>query len=251
MSKRSIRDFDLKVGTKFYGDKDKIFKFGYQSDFDRNLQMPIWDNKSIYTFSNTADIDKIASSNNADNQTISIHGLDANFNHVSQDVILNGQTAVTLATPLIRVYRAYNKSATELQGDVSIAISSATFSGGAVADATELRAKITQGNEQTAMAIYSVKAGHTLYLARWTVDVKRRGSTGDESVLAFLKVRENNQTFRVREFSTLHVEGGSIEKIRKYFLKIPEKSDIMIEVLNDSASNGVISATFEGILIKN
>lgn len=251
MSLGKIEDPELKVAVGYYSDMNGLYKFGINHNIDSGEKFPIWDVKGDYTYSDTADIDKIASSDNLDTQVIRVYGRDLDGNPVVQDVTLTGQTPVTLATPLRRCHRAYNTADSLLAGDIYIGINSATFSAGVIANVTELRAKIVVGYEQTQMAIYSIAKGYTLYIKKWKTGIKKKDSTQPSSVTSQLLVREPGQTFRVREEIPVTHEGGIADEIREYFLKIPENSDIMIVVDNDATNNVVVSASFQGVLIKN
>ena len=88
-------------------------KFGLAPDFDtEDNAVDVWDgandglhNLMTHTYSTTADIDSLSSSNNGDTQTIVVEGLDTNWNYVTQTLTLTGNTRKALSTDLIRVFR--------------------------------------------------------------------------------------------------------------------------------------------------
>jgi len=79
-----------------------VDKFGHVSGLGTTLAT-IWPQNIIYTYSATANITGISSSNAADTQTVRVIGLDATWSLVSQDIILTGQATVKLPTALIRI----------------------------------------------------------------------------------------------------------------------------------------------------
>ena len=86
-----------------------IHKFGAVPDFDTaDAEVTVWDgaddggiDEMDYTYSATAAIDSLSSSDNGDTQDISVQGLDSNYDLVTQTITLTGQTRKALDTDLI------------------------------------------------------------------------------------------------------------------------------------------------------
>ena len=229
-------------------------KFGHGEDFDTaNGVSLIWDGMSIsskipsYTYSTTADINSIASSSAGDTVDISIKGLDTNWDLVEQTVTLTGQTAATLSTPLVRVFRAKNIGAADLVGDVYIATSSAVFSGGIPTIDTTIRAIIPIGYNQTQMAMYTVPAGHTLLIVEgWSGMSKSNTAEGDLTIWR----RSDGGVFRILHNIGHNTVGvGSDHRPYSLPLPLPEKTDLeyRFEALAD---NSAASAGFHGLLVQ-
>lgn len=150
----------------------KDHKFGNAPDFDTgDNEVNIYDgaddggiNQMVYQWSTFADIDTISSSNAGDTQTIELFGLDVNYEQATQTVTLNGQTAVTLVTPLVAIFRMKNtQNNDDLLGTLYCYVSTA-ISSGVPTDSTKVRAIISIGNGQTEMALTQVPVGCKLYI---------------------------------------------------------------------------------------
>jgi hypothetical protein len=132
----------------------------------------LWDGKTVeginsYTYSTTADIDSLSSSSAGDTQSIVVTGLDANFEELTQTVILTGQARVAIPIPFIRLFRMYNDDTTDFAGDVYGYVNGAITAGvpNVLAD---IRAVIAVGNNQTLMVVYTIPAGKTGYVRNFT-----------------------------------------------------------------------------------
>lgn len=225
-----------------------VEKFGINGDADTGAEEDIWEIGGDYTFSTTADIDSISSSNAGDTGNVIVEGLDENWDFVQQTVVLTGQTTATLTTPLIRFFRAWNDSATDLQGTVYIYINGATVSAGVPTVQTEIRGSLNSDN-QTLMTIYSVPAGHTLFIISYYGDMlKQVASAGGEYDL---RTREFGKVFRTRHHRGLINTGTSALPHRFEFpIKVNEKGDVKMTI-STTANDVRVSAGFAGYLIDN
>ncbi|KKK80668.1 hypothetical protein LCGC14_2821180, partial [marine sediment metagenome] len=136
-----------------------INKFGRNANVDQ-AAVPIADDG--VTLANwqasAAAATNIISSDNADNGatatgalTCIVHGLDANYQYVTEEVTLNGSTQVVLNTAFLRVWRIV----------VDTAGSGNTNAGAIdVRHSTTVLARIPIGNNQTEMAMFTVPTGH-------------------------------------------------------------------------------------------
>ena len=235
------------TGTSF------VHKFGEAPDFDiSDGYVPIWDgandgtvNIMEYTFSTTADIDSLISSDNGDTVDIEIQGLDSNWALTTQTITLTGQTRAALSTSLIRVFRMKNVGSTDLAGIVSCYVNSAA-PGGVVTDTTKVRALIDDGNNQTLMAIYTIPAGKTGYMRDWYASISRtRNTLSTVRLLA----RTFGGVFQVKHVSSVDNTGTSyIQHIYNEPEVFAEKTDIMIKA-NCSTDQTGVSAGFDIVLI--
>ena len=124
-----------------------------------NTEEDIWLYGGIKTYSTTADIDTLTSSNANDTVDIVIEGLDENWDAVTQTATLNGQTDVPLTTPLIRVNAMYNDSGTALVGNVYLFVHGET-SGGVPTTATTIRRYIAIGYDRSLQSHISIPRYH-------------------------------------------------------------------------------------------
>lgn len=235
--------------------KEFIHKFGKAPDFDiTDGDVTVWDganDASIdamqYTYSATADIDSLVSSNNGDTQDIEIIGLDTNYNEITQTVTLTGQTRAVLGTTLIRVFRLTNRGITDIAGIVSCYVNSA-ITLGVVDDKTKVRAIINDGNNQTLMATYTVPSGKKAYMRDWFASLTSKKTSFAEIKLV---ARPFGEVFQVKHVSDINSDGTSYIQ-HKY--EEPEvflaKTDIELRASTSVDANGV-SGGFDIVLIND
>jgi len=235
-----------------------INKFGHSNDVDTTTDpQDIWGgapetfaaNGGKYTFSTTAAIDSISSSNSGDTQIVTVVGLDANWEEVIQTITLAGQTKVPLTTPLIRVYRMYNSGTVDIAGTV-YCYEDTTLSAGVPVDKLKIRAIIDDGENQTEMAIYTVPSGCTALFMQGYVGISRSGAS---NVANFTyAVRPFGEVFQQKGRATCSTQGSNAW-IYNYaaYPAIPEKADIKLTCEEVSASGTGVVGGFDMLLFNN
>lgn len=243
-----------------------IHKFGQAPDFDiGDGFVTVWDGADDsrgalqlmnYVFSTTADIAEMASSDNGDTVDVEVQGLDADYNLVTQTKTLTGQTPVTLDTALIRVFRMKNVGSTDLVGNVTLATTGASWTGGqvTVGTANTQRAFLQNGNNQTLMAVYTIPAGKTGYVRDWYASQANESGgffSTDGSCTIKLKARPFGQVFQIKHISSIKSDGTSyIQHKYEEPEKFTEKTDIIMES-NTSVDGAAVSAGFDIVLVDN
>jgi hypothetical protein len=242
------------TGTTF------VHKFGNAPDFDTvDLEVTVWDGAEDgttwelmnYIYSTSADIQYISSSDNGDTQSISIQGLDADYNLITQTKTLTGQTSATIDTPLIRVFRAFNDNSVDLSGHVFI--STTTAPAGGVPTAANIRAIIDPTNQQTEMAVYTIPAGKTGYMRDWYIATA--GGNKSSSYVFRLKSRLFGKVFRTKHTSAMDAL-APIPYQHNYTEPevFPEKTDIEMRVTSIASPASIenaVSAGFDIVLVDN
>jgi len=191
-----------------------------------------WELAADYTFPTAAGTASVVSSA-ADTSTVLIQGLDANFNQISESVVLTGTTPVVTSESFLRINGAVVISGNPT-GDVTITIGAVTA------------AKILAGTGKTQGAYYTVPAGYCFYLYR--IDAFATDSNGGKAAFFRNYVTNNvtGVTFRVAE--TQFFENMNIQRQIPY--KYDEKQDIKMQL--ESSSGSIDGSVFaEGLLIKN
>lgn len=245
--------------------KTFVHKFGEAPDFDQaDLEVTMWDGANdglfagsppmAYTFSSSADIGLISSSNNGDTQEIEIQGLDSNFNMVTQTITLTGQTDVDISgvggTDLIRVFRLRNIGSTDIAGVVYLRTNGSAQGSGTPSVANTVRAIINNDNNQTLMVVYTVPNGKTGYMRSWYAATAGANRSSEYKIK--IKARPFGGVFQLKHSSAISDTGTS--KDNHPYVE-PEvfaaKTDIImtVEMLTGSATQADISGGFDIVLV--
>lgn len=223
-----------------------IFQFGSNPDIDTgSVPETIWDGSALYTWSSftDADITDIVSSNNADNHMIAVFGLDVNYERVVNYPILNGQTKVTLATPMLRVCSMVNVSATNVAGDIYLITSGAAITLGVPDDITTVRAKIrgVDGYQNTQMAMYTIPACHNGYVVG---GFNGFATKGDAGAIVEVWARLYGGVFTLQGTIPVSSAGGLVQTPFELPLKLPPKTDFEGRVVDTTANDiSILGAT--------
>lgn len=178
-------------------------------------------------------------------RTITIEGLDVNFNPITETVTVNSDVATT--AQFLRVFRAFVATAGSLTtNDGNILISTQVNGAGTVvADISVMGTGITFGLGQTQLALYTIPAGYTGLLTNWNVGV---GDYND-AITAFLLARELDGEAPFRSRDVMDVSGGFHQRIYNVPYRFPSKTDIEIRAINSSGT--AVSSSFDIVLIEN
>ena len=229
--------WELQVGRGQIAFHEQVFKFGSNPDVNGSNET-IWDVGGLYTYPGSAlarTVTSAAGTPSDDNGvTVVIEGLDGDYNEVSDEVTLAGAGTATTTQTFLRVFRAYVSGSQAPTGNLNITNGVTTY------------ARITLGENQTLMALWTVPAGYTAYLSRGTISVGT--SNVNQFVTGRLSTREFGGVFRTQAKVTL--DNGFIDFVFDVPLRIPEKTDIETRAVS-SGSNNVVAATFSIIYIKN
>jgi hypothetical protein len=227
-----------------------LFKFGSNPVVDAALET-VWSQGGIYVYPSAATVMKVSSSSNNDSgsgtgaQTVTVSGLDANYNEISETVTLNGQTEVLTTNSFIRVFRAFVVTAgsgATAAGDIYVGTGTVTTGVPAT-----VYAKIPLGANQTLMAVWTVPAGYTAYVDNGTFSAA--GANTNHSIKGQLCFRPFGGVMRVG--AEVALANGFVSFNFEYPLAFPEKSDIEARAIALSGSGFYVSATFDLIYIKD
>jgi hypothetical protein len=215
--------------------------FGNTTSLGSTAFGPLWEGLTgsggTYAYPASAVIMTIASSSASDTAvTIRINGLGAGFVLQTEDVALNGTSNVLTTKSFLRIN------------------SMETISGNAVGNVTAINgavtyARITAGNGNTQMSIYTVPAGYTFYQTYYQSDTNTSVTSG-----AYV---------RLRTYTVDNPKGGVITALNQtafvqqltlplqYPFEYPEKHDIQYQLLGAGGAGAVANIYVGGILIKN
>lgn len=238
--------FALKVSQAKIQGNTSIDKYGENSDVDTStVPEDITEIGGLYNYDadNTAPIVSLISDNAADSEPIKVIGLDINGEEVDQTITLNGTTRVALTTPLWRVYRMENDGVNDIQGTVYCYVGT-----GGVPVQADQRAIISNSNNQSLMAIYTVPLGKVGFLVRGEVGGSRSQNTGTIQFAYYS--RRYGKVFKIKKRVDTTNQGSSVyQDVRSFPDIIPALTDIRLTVENVSSNNTGAFATFDILLV--
>jgi len=210
----------------------------------------VWSQNTVYAYLSAAAAIGISSSSANDTsagtgaRTVTIYGLDANYNLINETVTLNGQTAVNTVNSYLRVFHL----AVVTAGSGGAAAGTIYAGTGVVTSGVPavIYGVYTAGNGSTS-AIWTVPAGYTAYITSYSAGygITTANAFGTIAIL----VRPFGSVFDTT--SQLRVSNGSQGWVAfQYPIAVEEKSDIEIRALSSTAGAGVV-AEFQIVYIKN
>jgi len=217
---------------------DPLLVFGRNPDVD-TTQAIVGGQGGALTYLAAAEQLKVSSSSADDDgspagdgaRTVTVYGLDENWDFLEETVTMNGLAAVTTTASFLRVYKARVATAGvdgENAGDIDVTNNAATA----------ILCRIISGYNSSALAAWSVPRGKTLYMIQGETSVSTQQGVG---VL-----------FYVRPFGGLFYEEyrinlfGSAAPISFPLpFVIPERSDVEVRAIGESVNNDV-AAAFHG-----
>lgn len=230
-------EFNLNVSRGKVRGASLLHKFGAVPAMSQNTTGTIWDvNDTIYPWGAFASAGTLTvNSDIADaNKHIVINGLDENYNEISEDLQLTS-TSLSTTKSFIRVFRAYITNGSS--GNVA-AIN--------VLKGASTVLRISAGQSQTLMAIYTVPTGKTGYLYKGVCSAQA-GADGTGSMF----VRYFGETaFRIGHTFEVAGVGGEYVYDFSFPIPIPEKTDIDVR-LTTRSNNGRYTAAFDMLLVDN
>src|SRR5210317_939144 len=245
--------FELQVSRGQISFHESIHKFGFNSAIDTTLAT-IWLQGGLYSYLSSASTLYISSSSTDDTgagtgaRTVTVSGLDNNFDEKIETVTLNGQTGVEInGSTWFRVNRVVVNTAGTggANADVLYVGTEATPSSGVP---TNKYATVGIGDNQTLMALWTVPAGYTAYLyeTHITVATEANNKYGIVTVLA----RPDGGVFNVKDKFTTVLD--TVTQKYNFPLKFEEKTDIEVRAIGSSSNaNIAISEGLDILYIEN
>lgn len=227
---RPTPNFYLDVAKGNIYNTTAVNVFGFNRAVGTSFET-VWNDGGDYVYPSSALVMSVVSTSAADTMDVLISGLDIDYNAISETVTLTGTSAVTTSIEFFRINSAVILSGSNV-GDISI------NNGGTKYAFIEALLGATQS------AIYTVPAGHILYLVR--IDANSATTNGQKYLFIRNVVTTGGRTLRVSEatFATSQVSYD-----RQVPFKIAEKSDFHFEAKSSSSTNE-ISMFIEAVLIK-
>ena len=227
----------LQVSRGLVSGHKRIFKFGYNEEI-QDVEETIWDVGGLYAYPSSAVTMTATSSSGAtdENVQVTMQGVDASYNELSETVTLNASGTATTTGSFLRVNRAFVASGTASAGNITIANGGTTY------------AYVSALHQQTLMAIWTVPAGYTGYL--FQVDTTAFTVQNNKVATIRMITRELNGVFRTQQKFDLFQASYHQDIVCPQ--PILEKTDIEFRAIADSSNADLrVSATFDIIYIEN
>ncbi len=228
-----------------------VNKFGANRSIDTaDVPEAVWELGGVYPYQATAQSLEILGGANdvltigTGAWTVSVQGLDANWEIQEVTVSLDGTNPIDLPGTWLRVFRAKVVTAGSTHANVGNIIVRIDGGGTTIA-------QILAALGQTTMALFTVPAGKTGYLSKFDVSVlfgTGGGAQGDVALFA----RDSaiaDAAFQIK----IELGGKSGEAGRTFTtpLRFTEKTDIEARVLDVSSNGASVTAEFDLVLLDN
>lgn len=221
-----------------------VRKFGSNESVANSVSVSspetVWDGSNLYVFPPDTGISlQISSANAGDTQQVIIEGLDQDFLHKSWTGNLNGTTHVNLEGRWTRVFRGYNNDSTSFAGAIDLHASG---------NASPSYLKMTNTDNQTLMAVYTIPANYTGYLVSYGMSAHNAGGSTHIGYNIKIKIREFGKIFRTQASNSFGTE-QSIERFLSFPMKLLPKTDIKFDIVSANGNNGAVDAEFNIALL--
>jgi len=226
----STQRFGLDAARGIMGNVEAVNIFGFNRAVGTSFET-IWNNGGTYSFLADEQQLSVVSTDAADTMDLLIQGLDGDYNEVTETITLTGTNAVTTTNSFLRVNNAVILSG-ENAGDITGSYTTTDVF------------YIEAGIGTTQACVYTVPAGHTLYLFR--IDLTSGTVTGNKYLTYRNRIdSENGRVLRVAEATW---QTGQQSFDRQVPFPISEKTDFQFEAKSSSSDNEV-SIFIEAILV--
>ena len=166
---------------------------------------------------------------------ITINGLDANYNQISETIKLNGTTAVTTVKFYFRINSMLVTSGAPT-GNITLKDTSDTT----------LYAEIAAGNGRTLMGIYTVPAGYTYYLSR--IDINTSLNANPAGFATYQNYQTSSSGVPTVTIIAPFTNNYHTQRVMPRL--VAEKTDIQLQA-KVSTGTAALTVSQEGYLISN
>ena len=237
---RYLEDERIAIARGLVRNASNIHKFGAVPAMSTSATGTVWDkNDTIYPWSAFANASLLtANTTNSggtiqttdDGKTITIVGLDSNFD-VQQETITIASGTATTSNTFSRVYRAFTSADNINEFRVSTAAGTEVL-------------RVQTGLAQTLMAVYTVPRGYKGYLIKGTASIQ---AGADATGNMFVRYGGTG-AFRVGHSFEVSGTGGQYMYEFPVPIELPEKTDIDVRATMRS-NNARMTAAFDIILL--
>lgn len=230
-------------GIKVARDMVKGTTWLHRSFYDSvsGTEQTVWVVGGIYQYPNTANTLTVVSSSTSDTiagtgaRTLTIEGLDSNYDIISETLTMNGTTNVVTTKTYLRLYRATVLTA----GSNETNVGNITITHNGIANAL---GRIAENAGQTQISVYTIPRGKTGYLVQ--LDLTSSKNTDGR---ATVRTRLNGVS-RIRHSAFLF--GGNYQSTLPYPTVLPQFTDIEIRSIALTGT-GSVTGNYDILLVDN
>lgn len=239
----SIADstYEMNVARGLVAGQYQELKNGFATGISQGASVTIWNEATLYPWASWTAAQKlyvISTSASDVGKTIRIDGLDAAYNKITEDVVVNGTTAVATTQNFLRLNRGYLISGTANVGVITERLGNGT---GTVVGS------MYPGFSRNKGGFFTVPAGYTAYI-QYGDATQFRGGSGNIGGLIEMYTRTGNGPFLCQIVS--EVVNGHYRNDFTVPLGIPERTDIDVRITADG--NGTqATCSWQMIMIPN
>lgn len=248
--RRAVNDFTLDTNRGLQTGISYEHIVGRCDDVMNNFREIRENCMTSYDWMTTAETIDVESDNVADTSTgtgarkIKLIGLDANWDKISEDITMNGTTAVTSVNSYIRILRAFVIEAGTFQSPCGVNTGNITFTSATQGEQSYMQ----EGKGKTTGSRWSIPRNIDGYLTRIAVQCPTT-----RPIDFILYVRNNGNLTSVpyggaRQIGAYDEIEGRYEENLLSYRKLSAYSDIWAEA-KTSAGNSIVNVTFDIIQV--
>ena len=227
-------------------------KFGSNTDADTGAFETVWTGGGDETYQTTNSIDTLSSSNAADTQTIKLNGFTMSgsglLTRVVQEVVVDGQNKVLLGTPLARVERGFNISATDLLGDIYV-YRDTTLTAGVPTDLAFNHLVIEAIYQQSHKCAFSTDQNEFFFITSFGATTLQGNNAHADFSLETRKIEAVGLVFRNQLLMSASRDGADVDRHLDPVIIVPNNYDVRMRAESDVNNIGV-SADIGGYYFK-
>ena len=231
--------FLLNVSSGITTQLSNVHKFGAVNTSSATYDT-IWTPGGAYEFPDNPGTISVVSTDAADNpagigaSSVTVQGLDGNYNPTQETLNLNGTVAVGGTVSFLRTHRAFIEEGNTNIGRINISI------------ASTITCAIEANMGQSQVAFYTVPAGKSAFLTKITAT---QNKNQENSVRLFQREHPDGVTKPFRLVTEVNLYGSNIVVPYAYPIFFTEKTDL--EGRTYTGSNCKVSMTFDMIIVDN
>lgn len=231
--------FELQVSRGQVRGHSSIFRSAHTTNCN-TAKTTLWSLGTLYNFPSAATVMKVSSANALDiGVIVLINGLDANYDAISETVVMNGQTPVNTTKSYLRINDVIVVAGAILDG---VYVGTGTVTAGVPAT---VYGYAKTGENISATSVFTVPKGYTFYITQGSISCAT--TVSNKYVTA-----EFNSIINGIDYITAKITVSTSFQQFNYNppLKVDEKTDFRTDVTSSSGTD-IVAATVQGILIKN